>query len=197
MCGRGSCEVPRALVPESDSNFMRRNCETQSTYMWEVKQDVWRRYLLSSKSYSARIRQKLFKEELWNSECLHVRSQERCTGRDTFEFPRATVPESGGNFVRRNCDTESFYTWEVSNAVWKRYLCSSCRIFLRILLQMLKKSMVHCIKSAPKPCETTSKVHQSDVVSKAHQNCIKSAPKVHHYFWTLLHIFCKNECMPK
>ena len=55
MCGRGTCEVPRAIVPESDSNFIRRNCETQSTYMWGVKQNVWRRHLLSSKSYCVRI----------------------------------------------------------------------------------------------------------------------------------------------
>ena len=209
----------------------------------------------------------IYKEELWNWKYLHVRSQERCTGRDTCEFPRATVPESDSNFIRRNYETQSTYMWEVKKDVleempvnfqellcqnqtvtveggivklkvltceksrkmyWKRYLWSSGRIFLKMLLKMLKKhdsllmqfwcsfeitskvhhifldistcffqkkcwksskNMMHfrcsfdavlmqfwnCIKSASKPLETTSKVHQNDVVSKLHQNCIKSA----------------------
>ena len=52
-------------------------------------------------------------------EKLHVRSQERCTGRDTCESPKATVPESGSNFIRRNCETQSTCMCEVKQDVWK------------------------------------------------------------------------------
>ena len=152
--------------------------------MLEVKQDVWKRYLWSSKSYSARIGQKLFKEELWNSEYLHVRSQERCTGRDTCEFPRATVPESGSNFIRRNCESQSTFMWEVSNAVWERYLCSSCRIFLKFLLKLLKKwctfdavLKLHqkCIKNLWNYFKSASNWSSFKSASKLHQKFIKSA----------------------
>ena len=189
----------------------------------------------------------IYKEELWNWKYLHVRSQERCTGRDTCEFPRATVPESDSNFIRRNCEIQSTYMWEVKKDVleempvnfqellcqnqrvtveggiaklkvltceksrkmyWKRYLWSSGRIFLKMLLKMLKKhdsllmqfwcsfeitSKVHHIfldistffqkmlKIIKKhdalsmqfwcSFETASKVHQNPL--KLHQKCIK------------------------
>ena len=180
----------------------------------------------------------IYKEELWNWKYLHVRSQERCTGRDACEFPRATVPESNSNCRRRNCETQSTYMWEVKKDVleempvnfqellcqnqtvtveggivklkvltceksrkmyWKRYLWSSGRIFLKMLLKMLKKhdsllmqfwcsfeitSKVHHIfldisTFFPKKCWTSSKnmMHfrcSFGAVLKPHQKCIKT-----------------------
>ena len=170
----------------------------------------------------------IYKEELWNWKYLHVRSQERCTGRDACEFPRATVPESNSNCRRRNCETQSTYMWEVKKDVleeilvkfWQNfpqnvaengqktwftfdavlvqfwnyiksasYFFGHFYIFFQKICWKSSKNMMHfrcsfdavlmqfwnCIKSASKPLETTSKVHQNDVVSKLHQNCIKSA----------------------
>ena len=177
-------------MPESDSNFIRRNCETQSTYMWEVKKDVLEEMPVN------------FQELLCQNQTVTVE----------------------GGIVKLKV-----LTCEKSRKMyWKRYLWSSGRIFLKMLLKMLKKhdsllmqfwcsfeitSKVHhifwtflhffpkkcwkssknavlmhfrcsfdavlklhqkCIKTS-KPLETTSKVHQNDVVSKLHQNCIKSA----------------------
>ena len=48
------------------------------------------------------------------------------------------------------------------------------------------------IKSASKTYETTSKVHQNDVVSKVHQKCIIIFGHIYMYFF-----FKKMEYMPK
>ena len=71
-------------MPESDSNFIRRNCD-MIVY-------------------------------------LHVRSPERCTGRDTCEFPRATVPESDSKFLG-GIEKMKIHTCHKSRKMhWERYL---------------------------------------------------------------------------
>ena len=138
----------------------------------------WKRYLWISKSYCARITQKLYKEELWNSKYLHVRSQERCTGRETCEV----LAEFSSKFCWK-CSKSMMHFRCSFGAVLK--LHQKCIIFFghfyifpKKMLKILTKhdalliQFWNYIKSASKPFDTTSKVHQNDVVSKLHQKCI-------------------------
>ena len=100
----------------------------------------------------------IYKEELWNWKYLHVRSQERCTGRDTCEFPRATVPESDSNFIRRNCEIQSTYMWEVKKDVleempvnFQELLCQNQTVTVEGGIAKLK--VLTCEKSRKKILE--------------------------------------------
>ena len=150
----------------------------------------------------------IYKEELWNWKYLHVRSQERCTGRDTCEFPRATVPESDSNFIRRNCETQSTYMWEVKKDVleempvnFQELLCQNQTVTVEggiVKLNLHVRSQERCTgrdtcevlaEFSSKCCWKCSKnmIHfwcSFGAVLKLHQKCI--------FFWTFLHFFQKN-----
>ena len=188
--GRDTCEFPRATVPESDSNFIRRNCEIQSTYMWEVKKDVLEEMPVN------------FQELLCQNQTVTVEGGIAKLKVLTCEKSRKKILEEilvkfWQNFPQ-NVAENAQKTWFTFDAVLVQFwnYIKSASYFLDISTLFSKKNcwkssknMMHfrcsfdavlmqfwnCIKSASKPLETTSKVHQNDIVSKLHQNCIKSA----------------------
>ena len=152
----------------------------------------------------------IYKEELWNWKYLHVRSQERCTGRDTCEFPRATVPESDSNFIRRNCETQSTYMWEVKKDVleempvnFQELLCQNQTVTVEGGIVKLK--VLTCEKSRKmywkrylwssgriflKMLQKMLKKHDSLLMQ--FWCSFEIASKVHHVFGTFLHFFPKK-----